>query len=886
MAFHRRRHPRRRRSSLWIALTAAVATTAGVRALRAADLLRDDFDAASLNTGTWSLGTWQLGRTQLGFTPALSGGSVHLRHDTYNPSNPGGTFKGTEIYSNQLFTRGSGLEFEARVRTNALTSGLVTSFFTYNTTGNNPPLADEMDFEFLSKEINASGAGSDPVLATTWNNYRTDGSNFGDPNVHSSVDVNVSPLDLSQFNTIKIRWLPDRVQWYVNNVPIRTSIYAVPDLAAPIRANFWAPGNEWPDAYNSSFVPTANAGLNQSYLYDIDYIAVRRIFSPVAATNAGRVFTDNFNNGSVANSDSTIGFWSQRNLGASSMVTEGTAAPANAAEPLKLTAVGAGYPHAQIVSGVRSEFNFFRDPVAIEATGIGFSSTSNSTTVNTIGKSILRLVLSSQTLASGSESEYTSSDALALRIEGGNLVALGYKVNSPGANTEYNNNLISQTVSGPVRHVYLVCHGSFYFLQVEHDVSSTDSTQVTSEFSGAMNLNLADWSASGDSAMYVQGQLNNSAANENMTALVGSIAVSAVKPAWNVNGGGNWSASSNWTDRPAPNYRGATAQFTGAITSPRTVTADIPVTAGTLVFDNPAASYTLTGPGPITLDTYLGGASIQVLSGSHAVTTPIVLNRDTTIDVAAGSSISLGGDVTGQTFAVTKTGAGGVSLKNVRTTGALSVNGGRMEILPNGTSSGTSRVGSLSVAAGAKLDLGDNKLVTTSAVSTIASLIASGRNGGTWNGSGIVTSQSAATSAGLTSIGVATAAQSKGIATGATTAWAGQTVTGSDTLVMYTYAGDATLDGKINVDDYGRIDLNAIVPGASGWYNGDFNYDGKVNVDDYGIIDFNVGLQGPPFPTGGSLSTLSVVPEPGGFVAVAIGSLVVCRRRHRSAIPR
>jgi len=97
-----------------------------------------------------------------------------------------------------------------------------------------------------------------------------------------------------------------------------------------------------------------------------------------------------------------------------------------------------------------------------------------------------------------------------------------------------------------------------------------------------------------------------------------------------------------------------------------------------------------------------------------------------------------------------------------------------------------------------------------------------------------------------TSIGVATAQQAKGLASAsATGVWGGQTVTGSDTLVMYTYGGDANLDGKINVDDYGHIDTSIGI-GLNGWFNGDFNFDGKINVDDYGIIDFNIGIQGPP----------------------------------------
>jgi hypothetical protein len=124
----------------------------------------------------------------------------------------------------------------------------------------------------------------------------------------------------------------------------------------------------------------------------------------------------------------------------------------------------------------------------------------------------------------------------------------------------------------------------------------------------------------------------------------------------------------------------------------------------------------------------------------------------------------------------------------------------------------------------------------------------------------------------------------KGLATATDTAvWAGQTVTGSDTLVMYTYAGDATLDGKVNVDDYGRIDFN-INLGTSGWYNGDFNYDGKINVDDYGIIDFNVGIQGAPFPTGAGVSGVSAVPEPSALALVVGGAMLLnhrCRRRQR-----
>src|SRR5205807_4956598 len=126
----------------------------------------------------------------------------------------------------------------------------------------------------------------------------------------------------------------------------------------------------------------------------------------------------------------------------------------------------------------------------------------------------------------------------------------------------------------------------------------------------------------------------------------------------------------------------------------------------------------------------------------------------------------------------------------------------------------------------------------------------------------------------FTTLGVASASQVKSINPGDTAVWNGQSVTGSDTLVMFTYAGDATLDGKINVDDYGRIDFNVNL-GTSGWYNGDFNYDGKVNVDDYGIIDFNVGIQGAPLLNAEVAATLrvarlSAVPEPASSTTIAL----------------
>src|SRR5262249_40432335 len=153
-----------------------------------------------------------------------------------------------------------------------------------------------------------------------------------------------------------------------------------------------APASDWPDAYAPSLLPVNNAGANTTYLYDVDFVSIRNAYNPVSASAPNRVFTDHFKNASINNSDSVTSFWSPRNLGASSTVTE------TAADPLKMNAVGAGFPHGQLTSAVRSEFNIFNSPIRIQADGIAFNSTSNS-----YGKSILRCVLSSQALPTGSD---------------------------------------------------------------------------------------------------------------------------------------------------------------------------------------------------------------------------------------------------------------------------------------------------------------------------------------------------------------------------------------------------------------------------------------------------------------------------------------------------
>jgi autotransporter-associated beta strand protein len=210
---------------------------------------------------------------------------------------------------------------------------------------------------------------------------------------------------------------------------------------------------------------------------------------------------------------------------------------------------------------------------------------------------------------------------------------------------------------------------------------------------------------------------------------------------------------------------------------------------------------------------------------------------------------------------------------------------------------GTSNVNSLNVAG--KLNLTNNRIVTNDAQGVVTAGTYGGVQGrvqsGLAGGSGIYTDEPLI-STFQTTIGVATAAEAKSLSTGQTTMWSGQTVDTNDTLVMYTWAGDANLDGKVNADDYASIDLYSTIPGESSWNHGDFNYNGVINADDYALIDSNVqnanyspywttdaarAISAGPSAGGSATAGLTAVPEPAsvGLLMVSAAGLLGRRRR-------
>jgi hypothetical protein len=264
-----------------------------------------------------------------------------------------------------------------------------------------------------------------------------------------------------------------------------------------------------------------------------------------------------------------------------------------------------------------------------------------------------------------------------------------------------------------------------------------------------------------------------------------------------------------------------------------------------------ALSFPLAGFSSILIEGTNGNDTIEF---TGPIAKPLTISGGTGIDqlnINAGSvTFTTDAATTTQNLQVTVDAGAAVAFAATQHLDSLTVNGnatlgaGGDKVLVTRT---------LSIPAG-QLNLNDNDLIidyssvspvgtwTGATYSGVTGLVKSGRNNGAWNGSGIISSLAQA--ADRTTLAVAEAADVFNLAAGATATFAGQSVDATSVIVKYTWGGDATMDGKINVDDYGRIDGNVAQSGSVfGWFVGDFNYDGKINVDDYGIIDGNINAQ-------------------------------------------
>jgi hypothetical protein len=197
---------------------------------------------------------------------------------------------------------------------------------------------------------------------------------------------------------------------------------------------------------------------------------------------------------------------------------------------------------------------------------------------------------------------------------------------------------------------------------------------------------------------------------------------------------------------------------------------------------------------------------------------------------------------------------------------SLVIDGGPMRILPDGTDAGTSYVYGLSIASSASLDLTNNDLVIDYAGPFLLPTVQQYLTDSRLFSSSAIPNQT-------------TLAYAENSLLGFTT-FAGQPVDSTSLLIKYTYFGDATLDGIVDLRDLYALASNWLNPGT--WATGDFDGDGVVGKPDLTLLAGN-WQAGDGAPLGIALEGLGLpdvsVPEP--LFTSAVTALLSLRRRRR-----
>jgi hypothetical protein len=284
----------------------------------------------------------------------------------------------------------------------------------------------------------------------------------------------------------------------------------------------------------------------------------------------------------------------------------------------------------------------------------------------------------------------------------------------------------------------------------------------------------------------------------------------------------------------------------------------------------------------------LAGAAPALSDGTNHVS--VVNETGSSLTISSGNQAA--GNISGA-GSTTVVGGATLTANHLRQAG-LNLNGAgsTATVRPNGGPTGTSVLGSLSLAGAtnawtAKFNLNNNDAVLQSSAANKAADFArlhnqlrQGFNNGDWAGNGI-TSTTAATNAntdtGLSLVDNALLGLGN---------FSGQTVTADSILLKYTYYGDIDQNGQVDADDLTVFANNFGRTSGATQIDGDIDFNGAVNADDLTVFanNFNKGVGNPL-----AVASVQAVPEPSTMVlgfAAAIAIAVGAARRVRTASRR
>ncbi len=119
--------------------------------------------------------------------------------------------------------------------------------------------------------------------------------------------------------------------------------------------------------------------------------------------------------------------------------------------------------------------------------------------------------------------------------------------------------------------------------------------------------------------------------------------------AWQSAVNGNWNDGTKWSGGTVPNGPGKAAALTTTTSAAVTITLNAPETVGAIQFGNflgnPAAGYSIAGTNALSLDNSGSIAFVMVSEGRHAIAAPIDLADNLDVSLAAGSTLTIGGNI-------------------------------------------------------------------------------------------------------------------------------------------------------------------------------------------------------------------------------------------------